>query len=133
MDIKVPFLKEEIGAGDVVKAVTTAAGIKPCGGCQKRAAALNNALRFTPRTAPAPGPSPHVPSVAAVPAVWTAPPEVPDGWLLVRECGNTRMYQNGGNLVVWDIEGGQYKRSHTFCCGMSARAEAEFRRRCPQV
>ena len=31
------------GIGDTVAAVTTAAGIKPCGGCKKRQAALNNA------------------------------------------------------------------------------------------
>lgn len=29
------------GIGDTVAAVTTAAGIKPCGGCKKRQAALN--------------------------------------------------------------------------------------------
>jgi hypothetical protein len=28
---------EEIGLGDVVKRVTYAAGIRPCGGCEKRA------------------------------------------------------------------------------------------------
>ena len=31
------------GIGDTVAAVTTAAGIKPCGGCKKRQAALNKA------------------------------------------------------------------------------------------
>ena len=31
------------GIGDTVAAVTTAAGIKPCGGCKKRQAALNRA------------------------------------------------------------------------------------------
>ena len=31
------------GIGDTVAAVTTAAGIKPCGGCKKRQAALNQA------------------------------------------------------------------------------------------
>jgi hypothetical protein len=37
--------KSEIspGIGDTVAAVTTAAGIKPCGGCKKRQAALNRA------------------------------------------------------------------------------------------
>lgn len=33
--------EEEIGLGDVIKKATTSAGIKPCGGCQRRAAALN--------------------------------------------------------------------------------------------
>ena len=36
------FIKEEeIGLGDAIKRVTYAMGIKPCGGCEKRAAALN--------------------------------------------------------------------------------------------
>jgi len=32
-----------IGIGDAVAGVTKAAGIKPCGGCKKRQAALNRA------------------------------------------------------------------------------------------
>lgn len=32
-----------LGIGDTVAAVTTAAGIKPCGACKKRQAALNKA------------------------------------------------------------------------------------------
>ena len=38
---------EEIGLGDVVKRMTYAAGIRPCGGCEKRAAALNRRVTFT--------------------------------------------------------------------------------------
>ncbi len=38
---------EEIGLGDVVKRITYAAGIRPCGGCEKRAAALNRRMIFT--------------------------------------------------------------------------------------
>lgn len=38
---------EEIGLGDVVKRMTYAAGIRPCGGCGKRAAALNGRMIFT--------------------------------------------------------------------------------------
>ena len=38
---------EEIGLGDIVKRVTYAAGIRPCGGCEKRAAALNRRVIFT--------------------------------------------------------------------------------------
>jgi len=34
---------QPVGLGDTVAAVTTAAGIKPCGGCAKRKAALNKA------------------------------------------------------------------------------------------
>jgi hypothetical protein len=32
---------EDIGLGDAIKRVTYAVGIRPCGGCQRRAAALN--------------------------------------------------------------------------------------------
>jgi len=39
--------EEEIGLGDVIKRVTYAMGIKPCGGCEKRAAALNRWMHFT--------------------------------------------------------------------------------------
>ena len=42
------FLKEEdVGLGDVIKKVTYAMGIKPCGGCEKRAAALNRWMTFS--------------------------------------------------------------------------------------
>jgi hypothetical protein len=43
------FINEDIGLGDVIKRVTSAAGIKPCGGCQRRAAALNRWLVFSGR------------------------------------------------------------------------------------
>ena len=33
---------EDVGLGDVVKRMTYAVGIRPCGGCEKRAAALNS-------------------------------------------------------------------------------------------
>jgi hypothetical protein len=32
---------EDIGLGDVIKRATSAIGIRPCGGCGRRAAALN--------------------------------------------------------------------------------------------
>jgi hypothetical protein len=38
---------QDIGLGDLVKRVTYAAGIRPCGGCEKRAAALNRRVVFT--------------------------------------------------------------------------------------
>ena len=38
---------DEVGLGDVVKRVTYAMGIKPCGGCERRAAALNRWMVFT--------------------------------------------------------------------------------------
>jgi hypothetical protein len=40
-------IEEEIGLGDVVKRATYAMGIKPCGGCEKRAAALNRWMVFS--------------------------------------------------------------------------------------
>jgi hypothetical protein len=47
--IRLPgFIKEEeVGLGDVIKRVTYTMGIKPCTGCEKRAAALNRWMRFT--------------------------------------------------------------------------------------
>ena len=42
------FVKdEEIGLGDVIKRATYSVGIRPCGGCGRRAAALNRRLVFT--------------------------------------------------------------------------------------
>jgi hypothetical protein len=41
------LVEEEIGLGDVIKRATYAMGIQPCGGCQKRAAALNKWMTFT--------------------------------------------------------------------------------------
>ena len=41
------LIEEEIGLGDVVKRVTYSMGIKPCGGCEKRAAALNRWMHFS--------------------------------------------------------------------------------------
>jgi len=41
------LVDEEVGLGDVVKGVTYAMGIKPCGGCEKRAAALNRWVHFS--------------------------------------------------------------------------------------
>jgi hypothetical protein len=41
------LIEEEIGLGDVVRRATYAMGIKPCGGCDKRAAALNRWMRFS--------------------------------------------------------------------------------------
>jgi hypothetical protein len=38
---------EQVGLGDAVKRITYAAGIKPCGGCGRRAAALNRWMVFT--------------------------------------------------------------------------------------
>lgn len=41
------LVEEEVGLGEVIKKATSSAGIRPCGGCQKRAAALNRWMSFT--------------------------------------------------------------------------------------
>jgi hypothetical protein len=45
------FLSDEepVGLGDVVKSVTRTLGVRPCGGCERRAVALNRWLVFTRR------------------------------------------------------------------------------------
>jgi hypothetical protein len=40
---------EEIGLGDVIKRATSYVGIRPCRGCEGRAATLNHRVVFTPR------------------------------------------------------------------------------------
>lgn len=40
---------EEVGLGDVIKRATSYLGIQPCGGCERRAAALNRRVTFTNR------------------------------------------------------------------------------------
>ena len=41
------LIEKEIGLGDALKGVTYAMGIKPCGGCERRAAALNRWMHFS--------------------------------------------------------------------------------------
>jgi hypothetical protein len=41
------IIENEIGFGDVIQRITYAMGIKPCSGCEKRAAALNQWMHFT--------------------------------------------------------------------------------------
>ena len=41
------LIEEETGLGDLIKRATYAMGIKPCGGCEKRAAALNRWMTFS--------------------------------------------------------------------------------------
>jgi len=40
---------EDVGLGDVIKRATSAVGIGPCGGCLRRAEALNERFVFTSR------------------------------------------------------------------------------------
>jgi hypothetical protein len=41
------LIDEEIGLGDAIKDVSFGIGLKPCGGCDKRAMVLNRWVRFT--------------------------------------------------------------------------------------
>lgn len=45
------LFEEEIGLGDAIKRATTAVGIRTCGGCARRAEALNRRIVFTGRRA----------------------------------------------------------------------------------
>jgi hypothetical protein len=58
------------GLGDVVAAVTTAVGIKPCGGCKQRQAALNRLVPFaSAEGSPAPTESTSASADGANPSV----------------------------------------------------------------
>jgi len=41
------LIEQEIGLGDVIKRATSVIGIRPCAGCQRRAATLNRWMRFS--------------------------------------------------------------------------------------
>jgi hypothetical protein len=41
------LMEQEAGLGDLIKKATYAVGIKPCGGCERRAAALNRWMTFS--------------------------------------------------------------------------------------
>ncbi len=50
MRVRVPLkMAADIGLGDVIKRITSAVGMKPCGGCERRAAVLNRYVVFTGR------------------------------------------------------------------------------------
>jgi hypothetical protein len=38
---------EDVGLGDVIKRATYAIGVKPCGGCERRATVLNRWMVFS--------------------------------------------------------------------------------------
>ena len=40
-------VEEEVGLGDLIRRATSAFAVRPCGGCERRAAALNRWLVFT--------------------------------------------------------------------------------------
>lgn len=108
-DITVPLLEKAIGLGDALKAATSAAGVKPCGGCQKRAALLN-AVRFVPRGAG---------FTASQSAEWTKPPEMPSGWKFIKSMKSDEkhlaMFRSAGAFIIWEIRDGEYRNSHSFC------------------
>ncbi len=112
MEIKTALVKDAHGLGDMVAAATAALGVKPCGGCKKRAASLNAMLQFTPKP------------------VWTKPPEVPEGWTQeasfeIQGRGLRLFHHENGQLIIWHVIEGRYERSHTFCCGDRMRAMAQ--------
>jgi hypothetical protein len=41
------IIDQEIGLGDAIKRITYTLEIKPCGGCERRAATLNRWMRFS--------------------------------------------------------------------------------------
>jgi hypothetical protein len=48
LSIPVPGLDRTMGLGDAAKRLTAAFGVKPCGGCKKRAEAMNERVRLVP-------------------------------------------------------------------------------------
>jgi hypothetical protein len=48
LTIPLPFLRETVKAGDLVKSLTDALRVPQCGGCQERQEAMNGALQFRP-------------------------------------------------------------------------------------
>jgi hypothetical protein len=46
--IPIPFLRDTVGAGDLVKSLTDALRIPQCGGCQERQERMNSTLGFRP-------------------------------------------------------------------------------------
>jgi len=44
------FISEDVGLGEIVKRMTATIGIRPCGGCLRRAQVMNSWLVFGPRS-----------------------------------------------------------------------------------
>jgi len=44
--LQVPGLRRSVGLGTVIKRATALVGIRPCGGCQRRASVLNRRVVF---------------------------------------------------------------------------------------
>lgn len=50
--IPIPFLREAVGSGDIVRGLTDALHIPQCGGCGRRQQAMNRAVEFRPMRSP---------------------------------------------------------------------------------
>lgn len=48
------LVNDEVGLGDVLKSVTSTVGVRPCGGCNRRAAAMNRRVVLYGRVSPKP-------------------------------------------------------------------------------
>ncbi len=46
--IRIPGIRRSVGLGDALKTASSAVGVRPCSGCQKRADAMNRRLVFDP-------------------------------------------------------------------------------------
>lgn len=46
-----PYLRNQVGAGEVVRKITQAVGISPCGSCKEREKKMNE-VQFVPRREP---------------------------------------------------------------------------------
>jgi hypothetical protein len=46
--VPVPFVRQRIGAGDVIAGVTKAFGIQPCEPCEERRRKLNSMFQIQP-------------------------------------------------------------------------------------
>ena len=42
--VRAPFLRKDTGVGSLISSVLSSAGVRPCGGCERRAEALDNWL-----------------------------------------------------------------------------------------
>lgn len=117
MDIKVPFLKNDIKLGDGIEAVTKRLGIPTCGGCGRRKA-LANQVTFK-------GSGSETLAAKEPPkSPWATVeyPEIPEGWRLVssKPAKDTTVtvvnyYESDtGAMYIWQIIDGKYKRGHGF-------------------
>jgi hypothetical protein len=148
MRIRVPFIEKPVGAGDIVRpaaelvrSALSNLGLKleskSCG-CARRRRRMNQKLVFVPRKAPARPPIPR--SVREIPnfGEWTEPPHMPAAWSRGPAGRNPRtgtdvamFTHTSGRIMIWEIIGGAYRRSHGFCCSsLKLKAEQRFAELC---